>query len=340
MDGGRRVLRSLIEWFPPLLTLAHAQSSVSAAGAATPISAAFYDAPLGQLRTLNPVQRASPRQRLAGSLLLKAGRALSLPGAGLVLAAALFGSVGLLGATQNGQYAEFVRRNGTPRDLVARALGFPVHAVTITGLTELRESEILAASGINSTNSLPFLDAGAVRARLLKMPMVKSARVLKLYPNRVVIALEERRPFALWQQDGRLSVVASDGTPIDEVKDLRFVGLPFVVGEGAEKHLAEYVTLLAAAGDIGSRVKAGVLVSGRRWNLNMTNGVAVKLPEQEPEAAVAALAKLQRDTRILDKEVLSIDLRTQGKIAVRLTEEGLASRAGVTARKAHKGHQT
>jgi cell division protein FtsQ len=175
---------------------------------------------------------------------------------------------------------------------------------------------------------------------LLKMPMVKSARVLKLYPNRVVIALEERRPFALWQQDGRLSVVASDGTPIDEVKDLRFVGLPFVVGEGAEKHLAEYVTLLAAAGDIGSRVKAGVLVSGRRWNLNMTNGVAVKLPEQEPEAAVAALAKLQRDTRILDKEVLSIDLRTQGKIAVRLTEEGLASRAGVTARKAHKGHQT
>jgi cell division protein FtsQ len=335
MDGGRRVLRSLIEWFPPLLTFAH-----TTAGEASLAAAAFSDAPLGRLRTLEPAPRVARRKRFAASLALRASQALSRPGVGLLLSLALFGGVGLFGAAQNGEYAEFVRRSGAPRDIVARALGFAVDAVTITGQAQLRESDILAASGVDPTNSLPFLDVAAVRERLLKMPMVKGARVLKLYPNRLVIAIEERQPYALWQRDGRLWVVSSDGTAIDEVKDSRFLGLPFVVGEGAERRLSEYVALVAAAGDISARIKAGVLVSGRRWTFNMTNGVTVKLPEQEPEIALAALGRLQRDTRILDKDILTIDLRTPGRIAVRLTEEGVASRAAVTARKSHKGSQT
>jgi cell division protein FtsQ len=341
MDGGRRVLRSLIEWLPPLSSLTHAHSAaLSSAGEASLAAASFSNAPLGQLRTLRPAPRPAAPTRFAASFILPTSRVLALPGVGLVMLLALFGGVGLFGVTQNGEYDDFVRHNGAPRDILARMIGFPIDAVTITGQTELRESEVLAASGVQAIHSLLFLDAGAVRERLLKLSMVKSARVLKLYPNRLVIALEERRPFAMWQRDGQLSVVSSDGAVVDEVKDARFLGLPFVVGEGAEKRLSEYVALVAAAGDIGSRIKAGVLVSRRRWTLNMTNGVMVKLPEQDPEGALATLAKLQRDTRILDKDILSIDLRTPGRLAVRLTEEGVASRAALTARKSHKGSQT
>jgi cell division protein FtsQ len=254
------------------------------------------------------------------------------------LVALLFGGVAAAAFVQNGGYDELVEREGRPRDILARAIGFPVAAITITGQSQLREDELLKASGVGPANSLLFLDVGAVRDRVLKLPMVKSARVLKLYPNRLVIAIEERQPYALWQRDGRLSVVSSDGTVIDEMKDERFASLPFVVGEGAQKRLSEYVALVSAAGELGSRIKAGILVSGRRWTLDMTNGVTVKLPEEDPQGALATLARLQRDTRILDKDILWIDLRTPGKVAVRLTEEGLASRAAANpARKPQKG---
>lgn len=332
MDGARRVLRSLREPFSALFASAHARP-LAADGAAFAVSfAPASSAPLRVRAYAAPSQTSRAR---SGRIAALAAR----PGVGLVLTLSLFATVGLTGLLQNGGYAEFVARNGAPRDVIARALGFAIEAVTITGQSELREAEVLAASGVGPANSLPFLDAELVRKRLMDMPLVESARVLKLYPDRLVIALEERRPFALWQRDGRLSVVAADGKVVDELRDDRFLGLPFVVGEGAEQRLAEYVRLLDAAGDLKSRVKAGVLVAGRRWTLNMTNGVAVKLPEQDPEGALATLQRLQREARILDKDILSVDLRTPGRVAVRLTEEGVASRAATLARKTHKGGQ-
>jgi cell division protein FtsQ len=264
---------------------------------------------------------------------------LSRPGVGFLFLAALFGLVGSLAFVQNGGYGDLVRREGDPRDIAARMLGFPVDAITITGQSQLKEDEILRASGVGPTHSLLFLDVGAVRDRVMQLPMVKSARVLKLYPNRLVIGIEERQPYALWQRDGRLSVVSSDGTVIDEMKDERFASLPFVVGEGAQKRLPEYVGLMNAAGDLGPRIKAGVLIAGRRWTLDMTNGVSVKLPDQDPQGALANLARLQRETHILDKDILWIDLRTPGKVAVRLTEEGLASRAAAAPSSAHKSQK-
>jgi cell division protein FtsQ len=251
---------------------------------------------------------------------------LGRPGVGTLAIFALFGLVGAAGSVENGGYAALVESEGELYDIVARAAGFPISAVTITGQSRLRERELLEAAGVGPRNSLPFLNATAVRERLMQVPLVKSARVVKFYPNRLVIAIEERQPSALWQRDGRVAVISDDGVPIDELRDQRYLGLPFVVGEGAQKRLLEFHMLMARAGDLAHRVKAGVLVAGRRWNLDMTNGVTVKLPELNPFGALDTLTRLQREARILDKDVMSIDLRIPERISVRLTEEAAAAR--------------
>lgn len=341
MDGGRRVLRSLREPVEALFDVAHPHPVQAGSLHAGSLHAGAYSAPYVNPVGSEPAERrgrsaASAAQAERGRL----SRIAALPGIGTAALALLFGAVGSAGVAHNGGYAEFVARNGAPRDIVARALGFSIEVVTISGLGELSENDVLAASGVKPTNSLLFLDAETIRERLTALPLVESARVLKLYPDRLIIALEGRRPFALWQRDGKLSVVAADGVVIDEMRDERFIGLPFVVGEGAEKRLDEYMRLLEAAGDLKSRVRAGVLVSGRRWSLDMTNGVEVKLPEREPEAALALLQRLQREARILDKDVISIDLRASGRVAVRLSEEAVAARAAATSRNSRKGGQT
>jgi cell division protein FtsQ len=251
---------------------------------------------------------------------------LGRPGVGTLAIFALFGLVGAAGLVENGGYAALVESEGELYDIVARAAGFPISAVTITGQSRLRERELLDAAGVGPRNSLPFLNATAVRERLMQVPLVKSARVVKFYPDRLVIAIEERQPSALWQHDGRVAVISDDGVPIDELRDQRYLGLPFVVGEGAQKRLLEFHMLMARAGDLAHRVKAGVLVAGRRWNLDMTNGVTVKLPELDPFGALDTLTRLQREARILDKDVMSIDLRIPERISVRLTEEAAAAR--------------
>jgi cell division protein FtsQ len=185
--------------------------------------------------------------------------------------------------------------------------------------------------------SLPFLGAVDVRTKLEALPLVRSAGVRKLFPNEVVINLVERQPYALWQKDGELFVVSADGTAIDKLRDQRFASLPLVVGPGANARAAEYAAILDAAGPLRSRIRAGMLISGRRWNLKMANGIDIRLPEEGATDAVARLARLERDQNLLEKDVLAIDLRIPDRTVVRLTEEAASAHADAIKKKPVRG---
>jgi cell division protein FtsQ len=250
--------------------------------------------------------------------------------------AVLLGATGV-GAVRGGQLDAFVATHGSLSDVAARALGFGVDVVTVSGATHLSESRILSIAGISSKNSLPFFDVAAARARLEADPLVKQASVRKLYPDQIVVEIVERTPYGVWQKDGQVHAIAADGAPIDEVRDGRYVDLPFVVGEGANTRVREFTALLDAADELKPRIEAGVLVGQRSWNLKLKSGIEVKLPEVDPQGAVATLLRLQRQSRILDRDVLALDLRTPERVFVRLSQEAAAEWADAHAPK--KGAQ-
>ena len=248
-------------------------------------------------------------------------------GVGLAFIAILLSAVFAAGVWRGGEYGQFVAENGGIGDFMARGIGFAIRAVTISGHAELRESDVLALAGITPKQSLPFFDVATARAKLEADPLVKQASVRKLYPGRIDIDIVERTPAALWQKDGQVRAIAADGAVIDELRDPRFVDLPFVVGEGANERLGEFLALLDAAQELRPKIVAGILVGDRRWSLKMKSGLEVKLPETDPQSAVATLVGLQRRSRILERDVLSLDLRTDGRVFARLSAEAAAARA-------------
>jgi cell division protein FtsQ len=166
--------------------------------------------------------------------------------------------------------------------------------------------------------------------------MVKTATVHKLYPDTLSLSIEERQPYGLWQKDGAIKVIAADGTAIDDMRDGRFSKLPFLVGEGANLRAHEIAAVLDEVPDIKARVRAAVLVAQRRWNLALDNGVLVRLPEEDPGKALAALATLEGQAKVLEKDVLIADLRMPDRVAFRLSEDAAAARAAVLAKKPKK----
>lgn len=243
----------------------------------------------------------------------------------------------LLGAQCGGRLDGVTQEAIRAGDWVARSLGLGMAVVTVSGATHMSEARILAIAGIDASRSLPFFDVAQAKARLEANPLVKQASVRKLYPNQVVIDIVERTPYAIWQKAGDVSAIAADGASIDEVVDGRYADLPFVVGEGANEHVSEYVQLLDALDELKPRVEAGVLVGQRRWNLRLKSGVDVKLPEDNPQAAIGELLILQRQSRILDKDALAFDFRVPGRVFIRLTEDAAA--AWAQAHPAKKGAQ-
>jgi cell division protein FtsQ len=321
MDGGGRVLEPLTAGFPD--RAAGRPASYSGQGR--------FTRPALSLPRI-PFFRRKRRSFVAVPLVRRLPR---LTGTALLLA--FFGGTGFYGLVLGGQYEALRQQYGEPRDVVARTVGFGLDKITISGVAQLTEREVLKIGGINPLLSLPFLSAADIRERLERTPLVKSAVVRKLYPNELAITLVEREPYALWQLNGELFVVSADGMVIDRMNDARFASLPLVVGDQANKRAASYVALLEAAGPLKSRIRAGMLVSGRRWTLKMDNGLDVKLPEDDAPAAVARLARLEREQHILDKDVLALDLRLADRVVARLTEEAAAGRAEIVKKRPARG---
>ncbi|GLS46536.1 cell division protein FtsQ/DivIB [Methylobacterium brachythecii] len=301
--------------------------------AGNPEGAGFSAAMAGRLQGfLKPVLRT---RRYRVSLPIEA----RIPrGLGAALVAGTLATVSLFGFIASGRYDAFVTENGRPLDIMARIAGFGVERVTISGISRMYEREVMQAAGIDWRTSVPFLDVAQVREKLMAVPLIASASVRKLYPNEIVITQVEREPAALWQKNGEIRVIAADGTVIDEMRDERYANLPLVVGENANVHLQEYLKLIDAAGPLGERVKAGSYVSGRRWTLKL-DGVDIRLPETGANEALARLVDLERKNRLLEKDIIAVDLRMDDRVVVRLTEEAAAARAEAR-KKTKKGAAT
>jgi cell division protein FtsQ len=228
---------------------------------------------------------------------------------------------------QGGQFDAFVARNGAVRDVLARAVGLGISTVEVTGAQRLSKEEVAAAAGIDGRGSLFFADVDAIRQRLKTNPMIAEASVRKLYPHALAISITERLPFALWQKGGDVSLVAGDGMPIDQLRDLRYADLPLVVGEGANQQVKAFAALIDTQPTLKPLIRAGNWVGQRHWELQLKDGLVVKLPEADPASALALLAGLVRDDKLTEKAIILVDLRLPGRIVFRLTEEAAARRA-------------
>ncbi|NWG25131.1 MAG: FtsQ-type POTRA domain-containing protein [Pseudorhodoplanes sp.] len=212
------------------------------------------------------------------------------------------------------------------REALANYAGFRVAEVALVGNKRLTREDIFGLAGITDSTSLLFLDAAAVRDKLKSTAWIADATVLKLYPDRLHIAIVERQPFALWQVDGRVVVIAADGTVVEKDIDARFADFPLVVGRGAESRARDMIALIDRHPAIREQVQALVLVAERRWNLRMRNGIDVQLPEFQPERALEQLVALDRDKKILTRDIESVDLRLADRVTVRLSETSARAR--------------
>lgn len=262
---------------------------------------------------------------------------------GVALTALLYAATGVAGMVQGGHWPTVRGELENLHVTTANALGFRVVAVATEGQSALTDDEVLLALGVKDDTALPFLDVKAARERLMANPLVAEATVRKLYPDRVTVHLTERKPFALWQHDGKVQILAADGTAIDEFRDSRFAHLPLVVGPSANLKAEKLLEALDAAPKIKAETYAAVLVAERRWNLRLRSGVEVKLPETGFAEALARLETMQESENLLSKWIDVVDLREPDRTIVRLSEEAAASEAEqekAAAKTKKKGGQT
>jgi cell division protein FtsQ len=200
-------------------------------------------------------------------------------------------------------------------------LGLTVSDIRVEGRETTDPETILAALAAGPGTPILAVNPARAKEQLEALPWVHTAVIERRLPSTLYVRLVERKPLALWQHGGKLELIDREGAAIAVTGLDRFAKLPMVVGEGAASHAAEFLAVLASEPDLAARVTAAIRVGDRRWNLRIDNAVDVLLPAEAAASAWSQLARLERSSAILKREVLTVDLRLPDRLVVRVSPE-------------------
>jgi cell division protein FtsQ len=202
--------------------------------------------------------------------------------------------------------------------------GLRVTDIVIEGRYNTPEPLLRAALGASRGDAILGFSVADARTRIETLTWVEHATVERRLPGIIVVKLDERRPFAVWQNQGKFALIDRDGQLVTDQDVSQFRSLPLVVGAGAPGAATALLDALTARPGLQTRVIAAVRVGERRWNLRLNTGTDVLLPEGHEVAALDRLQLLQQDHALLDRPMQVIDLRLPDRLVLRAKPDAQA----------------
>jgi cell division protein FtsQ len=213
------------------------------------------------------------------------------------------------------------------RERLGKAADMRVQDIVINGRQNTPEPLLRAAIGVAKGDPILGFSVEQARKRIETLTFVEHASVERRLPGTIVVELTERRPFAVWQHDGKFQLIGRDGQVVQDQNLATFAGLPLVVGDGAPEHAAQLIDMIAQQPGLQARVAAVVRVGDRRWNLSLKNGTDVMLPEGAEQAALNRLTDLQNTHQLLDRPLAVVDMRLPDRLVLRPRSEQVSPTA-------------
>jgi cell division protein FtsQ len=248
----------------------------------------------------------------------------------LTLCVLFLGSALIYGAIVGGQTARAYDALTGGIEHLAVVAGFGVKRITITGQLHATDAAITAALGAGPETMMLGFDTDAAKARLEALPWIRHAQVMRLLPSTLQVVVEERTPYAVWQNKGQTYVVDAEGVVLAPALREAYASLPLVVGEGACKNAAQLFDQLTPYGDLTQNLVAAIRVGDRRWTLKLASGIEIMLPDDNIGEALASLTKLDSERSVLKRDIAAVDLRLLDRVSVRFRESAAATSPGGT----------
>ncbi len=278
------------------------------------------------MRPLTPFRRPGPRtrsdpapsrlayrmQRLALTPSVRRGFTLGMP----AFAVAVIGALALASPERR---AGLVAHAAAMQEAVRSRKEFLVHEMRIAGASDGVGAEIAARLDVEMPVSSFDLDLADLRARVLALDAVERAD-LRVRPGGVLdIDVVERVPALLWRRADGLTALDRAGKPVGAVAARADrADLPVISGRGADRAAGEALALVAAAAPLDARLRGLVRIGERRWDMILSDGQKIKLPQDDAVDALERVLEVDRARDLFARHVVLVDMRLPRRPTVRL----------------------
>ncbi|WP_371154464.1 cell division protein FtsQ/DivIB [Jannaschia sp. 2305UL9-9] len=199
---------------------------------------------------------------------------------------------------------------------------FMVGLLRIEGASDQLRQDIQEALPVDLPLSQFVLDLDALRQALEGLDPVERAEVRVKSGGVLLLKITERRPAVAWVTADGIRVLDATGHHVARLTDIGKAGaLPLISGEGADAHVDQALALFEAAAPVTDRLVGLTRVGNRRWDVMLTGGQRIMLPEGAPAAALDRALALHAAKDVLSRDVSVVDLRIGDRPTLRLSRD-------------------
>ncbi|MFN7038024.1 MAG: cell division protein FtsQ/DivIB [Alphaproteobacteria bacterium] len=156
-----------------------------------------------------------------------------------------------------------------------------------------------------------------LKQQLEQTNWVKYAVVERSFPNTLYIGIIEKTPIALWQNGGKFFLIDETGAIINETNLKKFSNFIVLIGEDAPLYAKALLEIITKDKSLFEKISYATRIGERRWNVKFQNGLEIKLPEENPEAAWNYVIDLYNKKNLFGKSISNIDLRIANKLYIK-----------------------
>lgn len=204
---------------------------------------------------------------------------------------------------------------------------FAVATVEVEGASRVPAERVRDAVAIASGTNLWRIDPAAVVGRVEAVPEIRRAEVIRRWPNRVTVRVEERRPFTLVHA-GRLHWLDEEGRVLREVREATVPPVPVVSGLGeaelmsirtapgprAREAIALIRVLLRSGSALTAQISEIDMSRGEGPVLYTVDGVEVRLGTEDWDERLGRLEGVLAEVGRDGQAVRTIDLRFRNQV--------------------------
>ncbi len=204
---------------------------------------------------------------------------------------------------------------------VTAKAGFRLNSVYLSGHNKVTRDMVLSKLPLAIGQPIMRLSLPEMQRTLEEIALIQRVEISRSLPDSLHIRITERKPIALWQRQGKLVPVDEEGVVLQDKIDYEQRNLPLIVGSNANRQLQNLLAVIEAAPDLLPQLDAAIWVGDRRWNVQLKNGMVVKLPQKNAAEAWHKLYMLIAEHALLQKNIKVIDMRLPDRMFIEKMEQ-------------------
>ena len=198
---------------------------------------------------------------------------------------------------------------------------FLLNQIKIKG-SEKSNISLIKEEIYNYSTDLLSLDLQQIKEIIEQEPWIKRVNIKKVYPSTLILDIIENDPYAILKDNGKYYLIDIDGTIITEKnKDYELENFIIISGDDSPAALKSLIKELNIHfSELISQISKLDFIERRRWNLILKNNLLIKLPDTKIDNALKNLKNLFVDEKVLQSNIIEIDLRIEGRASLRVDE--------------------